>query len=63
MKEAKMVGSPKLNLYPLSYYTFFSKEPKMEKDASFDDRLVRMKSSMSSLFLLLFLSSFLFDEP
>ncbi|KAF3796229.1 Pre-mRNA cleavage factor Im subunit 2, partial [Nymphaea thermarum] len=35
--------SPVVNLYPLSSYTFGTKEPKMEKDTSVADRLARMK--------------------
>ncbi|KAJ8425262.1 hypothetical protein Cgig2_025370 [Carnegiea gigantea] len=35
--------SPVLNTYPLSGYTFGTKEPKMEKDTSVADRLARMK--------------------
>ena len=39
----KMVTSPVVNTYPLSSYTFRTKEPKMEKDTSVADRLARMK--------------------
>ncbi|XP_077225875.1 pre-mRNA cleavage factor Im 25 kDa subunit 2-like [Tasmannia lanceolata] len=35
--------SPVVNAYPLSSYTFGTKEPKMEKDTSVADRLARMK--------------------
>ncbi|RRT66135.1 hypothetical protein B296_00022216 [Ensete ventricosum] len=38
-----MVTSPVVNTYPLSNYTFGTKEPKMEKDTSVADRLARMK--------------------
>lgn len=38
-----MVSSPVVNIYPLSSYTFGTKEPKMEKDTSVADRLARMK--------------------
>ncbi|THG00419.1 hypothetical protein TEA_019695 [Camellia sinensis var. sinensis] len=38
-----MVTSPVVNTYPLSSYTFGTKEPKMEKDTSVADRLARMK--------------------
>jgi cleavage and polyadenylation specificity factor subunit 5 len=41
--EGKMVPSPVVNVYPLSSYTFGSKEAKMEKDTSVADRLARMK--------------------
>ncbi|KAF3335260.1 hypothetical protein FCM35_KLT19767 [Carex littledalei] len=34
---------PAVNVYPLSNYTFGTKEPKMEKDTSVADRLARMK--------------------
>ncbi|EHA8592312.1 putative Pre-mRNA cleavage factor Im 25 kDa subunit 2 [Cocos nucifera] len=34
---------PVVNTYPLSSYTFGTKEPKMEKDTSVADRLARMK--------------------
>ncbi|KAF7138804.1 hypothetical protein RHSIM_Rhsim07G0017700 [Rhododendron simsii] len=43
MESAKMVTSPVVNTYPLSSYTFGTKEPKMEKDTSVADRLARMK--------------------
>ncbi|KAL9335771.1 hypothetical protein Peur_072952 [Populus x canadensis] len=36
-------GSTVVNTYPLSSYTFGTKEPKMEKDTSVADRLARMK--------------------
>ena len=39
----EMVTSPVVNMYPLSNYTFGTKEPKMEKDTSVADRLARMK--------------------
>ncbi|XP_024972066.1 pre-mRNA cleavage factor Im 25 kDa subunit 2 isoform X1 [Cynara cardunculus var. scolymus] len=38
-----MVTSAVVNTYPLSSYTFGTKEPKMEKDTSVADRLARMK--------------------
>ncbi|KAG2395692.1 Pre-mRNA cleavage factor Im subunit 2 [Vigna angularis] len=38
-----MVSSQVVNTYPLSSYTFGTKEPKMEKDTSVADRLARMK--------------------
>ncbi|URD85014.1 Cleavage and polyadenylation specificity factor [Musa troglodytarum] len=38
-----MVASSVVNTYPLSNYTFGTKEPKMEKDTSVADRLARMK--------------------
>ncbi|GFY84211.1 cleavage/polyadenylation specificity factor, 25kDa subunit [Actinidia rufa] len=38
-----MVTSSAVNTYPLSSYTFGTKEPKMEKDTSVADRLARMK--------------------
>lgn len=38
-----MFTSPVVNTYPLSSYTFGTKEPKMEKDTSVADRLARMK--------------------
>ncbi|KAG6597148.1 Acetyl-coenzyme A carboxylase carboxyl transferase subunit alpha, chloroplastic, partial [Cucurbita argyrosperma subsp. sororia] len=38
-----MVTSPVVNTYPLSSYTFGTKEPKLEKDTSVADRLARMK--------------------
>ncbi|KAK1267392.1 hypothetical protein QJS04_geneDACA000459 [Acorus gramineus] len=38
-----MLTSPVVNAYPLSSYTFGTKEPKMEKDTSVADRLARMK--------------------
>ena len=42
-RKKKMVTSPVVNIYPLSSYTFGTKEPKMEKDTSVADRLARMK--------------------
>ncbi|KAJ3693009.1 hypothetical protein LUZ60_012104 [Juncus effusus] len=36
-------ATPAVNVYPLSNYTFGTKEPKMEKDTSVADRLARMK--------------------
>lgn len=61
-----MVTSPVVNTYPLSSYTFGTKEPKMEKDTSVADRLARMKVkygllniALLSLFDLLDLSSIL----
>ncbi|KAL0403133.1 UNVERIFIED_CONTAM: Pre-cleavage factor Im subunit [Sesamum radiatum] len=42
-KLGEMVTSPVVNTYPLSSYTFGTKEPKMEKDTSVADRLARMK--------------------
>ncbi|WVY93498.1 hypothetical protein V8G54_032586 [Vigna mungo] len=42
-REEKMVSSQVVNTYPLSSYTFGTKEPKMEKDTSVADRLARMK--------------------
>ena len=38
-----MVSSTVVNTYPLSSYTFGTKEPKIEKDSSVADRLARMK--------------------
>ena len=38
-----MLTSQVVNTYPLSSYTFGTKEPKMEKDTSVADRLARMK--------------------
>ncbi|PWA79441.1 cleavage/polyadenylation specificity factor, 25kDa subunit [Artemisia annua] len=38
-----MVSSSIVNTYPLSSYSFGTKEPKMEKDTSVADRLARMK--------------------
>ncbi|KVH91135.1 hypothetical protein Ccrd_006838 [Cynara cardunculus var. scolymus] len=38
-----MVTSSVVNTYPLSSYSFGTKEPKMEKDTSVADRLARMK--------------------
>lgn len=49
----KMVSSQVVNTYPLSSYTFGTKEPKMEKDTSVADRLARMKVKSVSFFLLL----------
>ncbi|OAE29248.1 hypothetical protein AXG93_3825s1180 [Marchantia polymorpha subsp. ruderalis] len=40
-----MVSGPVVNVYPLSSYTFGSKEAKMEKDTSVADRLARMKQN------------------
>ncbi|KAM7472182.1 hypothetical protein LguiA_010365 [Lonicera macranthoides] len=40
-----MVMAPVVNTYPLSSYTFGTKEPKMEKDTSVADRLARMKTN------------------
>lgn len=39
-----MVMSAAVNTYPLSSYTFGSKEAKIEKDTSVADRLARMKT-------------------
>ncbi|RWW37786.1 hypothetical protein BHE74_00057060, partial [Ensete ventricosum] len=36
-------SSVEVDTYPISNYTFKSKEPKMEKDTSMDDQLARMK--------------------
>jgi hypothetical protein len=41
--ERDMAPGPVVNVYPLSSYTFGSKEAKMEKDTSVADRLARMK--------------------
>lgn len=41
--EREMVNSSVVNMYPLSNYTFGTKEAKMEKDTSVADRLARMK--------------------
>jgi len=54
-REEKMVSSQVVNTYPLSSYTFGTKEPKMEKDTSVADRLARMKVKFVSSF---FSSSF-----
>lgn len=43
VEKEKMVTTPVVNTYPLSSYTFGTKEPKMEKDTSVADRLARMK--------------------
>ncbi|KAK7412687.1 hypothetical protein VNO78_04239 [Psophocarpus tetragonolobus] len=43
IQRQKMVSSQVVNTYPLSSYTFGTKEPKMEKDTSVADRLARMK--------------------
>lgn len=45
-----MVTSPVVNTYPLSSYTFGTKEPKMEKDTSVADRLARMKVKYALFF-------------
>lgn len=65
-QRSRMVTSPVVNTYPLSSYTFGTKEPKMEKDTSVADRLARMKVkygllniALLSLFDLLDLSSIL----
>lgn len=65
-QRRRMVTSPVVNTYPLSSYTFGTKEPKMEKDTSVADRLARMKVkygllniALLSLFDLLDLSSIL----
>lgn len=42
-KSGEMVSGPVVNVYPLSSYTFGSKEAKREKDTSVADRLARMK--------------------
>ncbi|RZR73859.1 hypothetical protein BHM03_00028955, partial [Ensete ventricosum] len=44
-----MVTSSVVNTYPLSNYTFGTKEPKMEKDTSVADRLARMKVKMRTI--------------
>ncbi|KAK1261092.1 hypothetical protein QJS04_geneDACA001935 [Acorus gramineus] len=41
--KGEMLTSTVVNAYPLSSYTFGTKEPKMEKDTSVADRLARMK--------------------
>ena len=38
-----MAMSQIVNTYPLSNYSFGTKEPKLEKDTSVADRLARMK--------------------
>lgn len=38
-----MAMSQVVNTYPLSNYSFGTKEPKLEKDTSVADRLARMK--------------------
>ncbi|PWA76137.1 cleavage/polyadenylation specificity factor, 25kDa subunit [Artemisia annua] len=43
LNPIKMVSSSIVNTYPLSSYSFGTKEPKMEKDTSVADRLARMK--------------------
>ncbi|KAG5629325.1 hypothetical protein H5410_001042, partial [Solanum commersonii] len=43
VEQIKMVSSAIVNTYPLSSYTFGTKEHKMEKDTSVADRLARMK--------------------
>jgi len=50
-REEEMVSSQVVNTYPLSSYTFGTKEPKMEKDTSVADRLARMKVKFVSSFL------------
>lgn len=40
-----MVVRPTINVYPLDNYTFGSKEPRREKDASVAERLHRMKDT------------------
>jgi hypothetical protein len=47
-----MIPSQVVNTYPLSSYTFGTKEPKMEKDTSVADRLARMKVKSVSFFSL-----------
>jgi hypothetical protein len=42
-RQRDMAPGPVVNVYPLSSYTFGSKEAKMEKDTSVADRLARMK--------------------
>ncbi|KAL5069893.1 hypothetical protein RYX36_020780 [Vicia faba] len=46
-----MIPSQVVNTYPLSSYTFGTKEPKMEKDTSVADRLARMKVKNQTIFL------------
>ncbi|KAL4581874.1 hypothetical protein LXL04_006408 [Taraxacum kok-saghyz] len=46
-----MVTSSVVNTYPLSSYSFGTKEPKMEKDTSVADRLARMKLKYAFFFL------------
>ena len=53
-----MVTSSVVNTYPLSSYTFGTKEPKMEKDTSVADRLARMKVKYVLLFRSLLLLNF-----
>jgi len=47
-----MAMSQVVNTYPLSNYSFGTKEPKLEKDTSVADRLARMKIKYDSSFLL-----------
>ena len=54
-----MVAPPIVNTFPLSSYTFGTKDPKMEKDTSVADRLARMKIKCACLLPLL-RSCFLF---
>lgn len=56
-----MVSSTVVNTYPLSSYTFGTKEPKIEKDSSVADRLARMKLKYLSLSLSLLNPSPLFS--
>ena len=42
-----------VNTYPLSNYSFGTKEPKLEKDTSVADRLARMKIKYDSFSFLL----------
>jgi hypothetical protein len=44
-RQRDMAPGPVVNVYPLSSYTFGSKEAKMEKDTSVADRLARMKQN------------------
>ena len=46
-RTKEMLTSPVVNTYPLSSYTFGTKEPKMEKDTSVADRLARMRVKYS----------------
>ena len=43
-----MAMSQVVNTYPLSNYSFGTKEPKLEKDTSVADRLARMKVKYDS---------------
>ncbi|GAQ91558.1 cleavage and polyadenylation specificity factor subunit 5 [Klebsormidium nitens] len=43
-----MVVRPTINVYPLENYTFGSKEPRREKDASVAERLHRMKDTYAT---------------